>query len=118
MWWQLRLDLQHGLIALPDDEELIADLVTPTWEPRGGKIVVESKETIKGRLGRSPDKGDACAYGNYVRQHAAGMSPALWQQITGSLDHDERDSTARMLREMESEDFRPRSTAEVLRARY
>lgn len=67
MWWQMRLDLQHGKIALPDDEELLRDLTVPTWETSKGKVTVEPKEKIKARLGRSPDKGDAAVYWNWVR---------------------------------------------------
>lgn len=68
MWWQLRLDLQAGIIALPDDAELFEDLTTPLWFTKGGKIIVEPKEEIRKRLGRSPDKGDAAVYGNWVRK--------------------------------------------------
>lgn len=69
MHWQLRDDLQHGRIALPNDPELRQDLIAPTWWTKGGKIVVEAKEDIKGRLpgGRSPNKGDAVVYWNWVR---------------------------------------------------
>ncbi len=67
MWWTMREDLRNGLIALPDDQDLIADLVTPKWFVRSGKIVIESKEDIKKRLGRSPNKGDAAVYWNWVR---------------------------------------------------
>lgn len=67
MWWQLREDLRNGRIALPDDKELVQDLITPTWWTHGGKIFVEPKEDIRDRLGRSPDKGDAAVYGNWVR---------------------------------------------------
>jgi len=67
MWWQMREDLRLNLIALPPDEELIADLVTPKFEIKNGKIVVESKEEIKKRLGHSPNKGDAAVYWNWVR---------------------------------------------------
>jgi len=73
MWWQLRQDLQHGRIALPPDDDLFADLVTPLWKPDGGKIYVEPKERIKGRLGRSPNKGDAVVYWNWVRQSYGDM---------------------------------------------
>lgn len=60
--WKLReaLDPQSGqLLALPPDPELKADLCAPRWKatPRG--IQVESKDDIKKRIGRSPDKGDA-----------------------------------------------------------
>lgn len=63
-WWRMReaLDPQQqggSAVELPDDPVLRADLTTPTWELRTGKIVVESKEDIRERLGRSPDKGDA-----------------------------------------------------------
>lgn len=68
MYWQVRTDLHHELIGMPDDPELVADLTAPRWETRGGKIWVESKEDFKKRLGRSPDKGDAFVYWNWVRQ--------------------------------------------------
>jgi len=68
MWWQARLDLQHARLSIPDDEELHNDLLMPQWELLRGKITLESKEKIKRRLGRSPDKGDAFVYWNWVRQ--------------------------------------------------
>jgi hypothetical protein len=63
-WWRFReaLDpMQEGgsAVELPDDPQLRADLTTPTWELRSGKILVESKEDIRERLGRSPDRADA-----------------------------------------------------------
>ena len=67
MWWQMRIDLAHGLVILPKDDELFADLITPTWFVRSGKIYIEEKEEIKKRLGRSPNKGDAVVYWNWVR---------------------------------------------------
>lgn len=75
MWWQVRVDLQHGRIALPDDDELVRDLLTPTWLTRNGKIVVEPKEKIIERLGRSPDKGDAAVLWNWVRHRAPIEEP-------------------------------------------
>ena len=61
-WWKLReaLDPTYGSnVALPPDPSLRADLTSPTWKltPRG--IQIESKDEIRKRLGRSPDKGDA-----------------------------------------------------------
>lgn len=64
-WWAMRelLDpTQEGgaQIALPPDEELLEDLAAPRWQPTSaGRIQVEDKPSIKKRLGRSPDKGDA-----------------------------------------------------------
>lgn len=66
--WRFKEALDPGQpggsrIMLPDDQELLADLAAPTWQPvsRGGRMAVkvESKEDIVDRLGRSPDKGDA-----------------------------------------------------------
>ncbi|MBS4034380.1 MAG: hypothetical protein KGZ85_07955 [Ignavibacterium sp.] len=73
MWWQLREDLRNGIIALPPDDELTADLITPEWEPKNGKVVVESKELIKKRLGHSPNKGDAVVYWNWVRNSRSAI---------------------------------------------
>lgn len=73
IWWTLAEDLRLDRIALPPDVEMAKDLITPTWKPVNGKIVVESKEDIKKRTpgGRSPNKGDALAYGNFVRPRDA-----------------------------------------------
>lgn len=63
-WWRFREALDPGqeggsIIALPPDPELRSDLTSPTWEltPRG--ILLESKDDIRKRIGRSPGKGDA-----------------------------------------------------------
>jgi hypothetical protein len=76
MYWQMRMDLQHDRVAFPPDEELFADLTTPKWGTRNGKIFVESKEDLQKRLpgGRSPNKGDAAVYWNWVRQYG-GREP-------------------------------------------
>jgi hypothetical protein len=62
-WWNLRelLDPANGhAVALPPDDLLTGDLTAPHWRPTsGGRIVVESKEEIRKRLGRSTDSGDA-----------------------------------------------------------
>ncbi|HEX8421164.1 MAG TPA: terminase [Sphingomonas sp.] len=63
--WRLReaLDPKNpNPIALPDDQELLADLAAPTWWLGTRGIQVESKDDIKERLKRSPDKGDAVIY--------------------------------------------------------
>ena len=61
MWWNMRevLDPENGdNICLPDDPELKADLTAPRFDIRPTGIIIEKKDDIKGRLGRSPDKGD------------------------------------------------------------
>ncbi len=63
-WWRFREaldpDQSNGSpIALPDDPALLGDLTAPTFDilPRG--ILIESKDDVKQRIGRSPDRGDA-----------------------------------------------------------
>jgi len=62
-WWHLRelLDPAYGAaIALPPDDTLTGDLTAPHWHVQsGGKILIESKDDIRGRIGRSTDAGDA-----------------------------------------------------------
>jgi hypothetical protein len=74
-WWRLREALnpesEHGdAIALPPDPELRADLCAPTWELSASGILIESKDDIRKRLGRSTNKGDAvvmcCSEGTAV----------------------------------------------------
>jgi hypothetical protein len=49
-------------LCLPPDDQLAVDLSSPRWKTvPGGKIVIESKDDLRKRIGRSPDKGDAVA---------------------------------------------------------
>lgn len=60
--WKFREALEPNLgepVALPPDSELAADLAAPTWKLTPQGILIEPKESIAKRLGRSPDKGDA-----------------------------------------------------------
>lgn len=72
-WWKLREDLDPASgqdLALPPDPELRADLCAATWKPTTRGILVEAKEDIIARIGRSPDKGDSLVYA-----HAEGSMP-------------------------------------------
>lgn len=74
MYWEAREDLREGKvkIALADKtvlEELFDELIIIKFTPKGSKIVVESKDEIKKRIGRSPDKADAFVYWNWIRKH-------------------------------------------------
>jgi hypothetical protein len=64
-WWNLRqlLDPAQGReVALPPDDLLTGDLTAPHWRTTsGGKVLVESKEELRKRIGRSTDDGDAVA---------------------------------------------------------
>jgi hypothetical protein len=61
--WMLRdyLNPQFGMnLALPPDDELTQEITEPQWSTRSnGDIIIEPKDDIKERLGRSPDKLDS-----------------------------------------------------------
>ncbi len=85
-WFRFREELdpdQEGgsAICLPPDPELLSDLAAPTWELKSNGILIESKDDIRERLGRSPGKGDAVvmclSHGNKAAmrmQSVGGMS--------------------------------------------
>src|SRR5258708_3105579 len=67
-YWGLReaLDPESKLeLALPSDPELRADLCAPRWRMTAQGVLIESKEDIVKRLGRSPDCADAVALAWY-----------------------------------------------------
>ena len=60
--WRLRESLDPVLgddLALPPDNELLADLCAPRWKLTASGVQIEAKEDIKERIGRSPDVGEA-----------------------------------------------------------
>jgi hypothetical protein len=68
-WWNLRELLdpnQEEPAMLPPDAKLKADLSAPRWELTTRGILIEDKDEVKKRIGRSPDDGDAVvlAYAN------------------------------------------------------
>lgn len=74
MWWKFReaLDPDGGdKIALPPDVKLEAQLAAPTWSLRGDKIIVESKDEVRKRLGSSTDEADAYLLAWHRREEAA-----------------------------------------------
>lgn len=77
-WYSLRELLDPALgatLALPPDDSLEADLTTPGYAPAtGGYYVVESKDDIRKRLGRSPDVGDAVAQAMWINP-STGRTP-------------------------------------------
>ena len=60
LWWSCREWLRTDPEAtLPPDEELLEELLTPTYEVERGKIRVMNKSTMREILKRSPDRADA-----------------------------------------------------------
>lgn len=62
LFWGLRESLESGAAGLPDDDELVADLVGLRYAfDQAGRVIIEAKDETRRRLGRSPDRADAVA---------------------------------------------------------
>lgn len=62
MYWIMRDELDptnNPTLALPDDPELVADLCSARWKLTASGVLIEEKEEIKQRIGRSPDVGES-----------------------------------------------------------
>lgn len=80
-YWAFReaLDPDSGeAIALPPDNELIAELCAPRYKVLSGKYQLEPKDAVSARLGRSPDLADAVVMAWYrgTRREEGRMS--IW----------------------------------------
>lgn len=74
-YWRMRDDLDPTTgrnLMLPPDNELLADLTAPRYSVGTGGILIEAKEDIKKRIGRSPDCGDAVVLANWEPRRPAG----------------------------------------------
>jgi len=67
-YWKLRemLDPKSDYeIALPDDNKLRQELCAPNFKVVKSGIQIESKDSIKDKIGRSPDRADGVVYAFY-----------------------------------------------------
>ena len=62
-YWNIRVRLARGTIALPADDLLADELVATRWSTgvMDGRVEIENKDVLRLRLGRSPDRADALA---------------------------------------------------------
>jgi len=76
LWWMMRelLDpANDATLALPPDDRLTGDLTAPTYGYTStGLIIVESKDDMRKRIGRSTDSADAVMLAVYVSLFFAG----------------------------------------------
>lgn len=64
MWGEMGKWIEDDVlpVSIPDDDMLQTDLETPLYSyDSKGRLVLEKKEDMKKRIGRSPDKGDSLA---------------------------------------------------------
>lgn len=60
IWWEMCEAIKSGTV-LPNLPEIVPELTTPTYTFKGDKILIEDKDQVKLRLGRSPNYADALA---------------------------------------------------------
>ncbi|GAH51863.1 unnamed protein product [marine sediment metagenome] len=76
MWWNTGRRFAEKDIKLTwqgesgEDKDLARELSSVSYLIRNGRILIEPKEKIKERLGRSPDKADAYIIGLHTLDHA------------------------------------------------
>lgn len=81
MWFAVA-DWVKGGGCLPPIPELVGELTTPTYTFSNGKILLEDKDQVKKRLGRSPDLADALAL-----TFAFPVAPQGARGIRGGQNH-------------------------------
>lgn len=59
--WFLMAEWVKNGGALPNESSLVAELTTPTFTFQGDKLLIEPKDQVKKRLGKSPDLADGLA---------------------------------------------------------
>lgn len=76
IYWRLReaLDPARGSeVCLPPDDKMAAELSAARWSNvAGGKVLIESKDDIRKRVGGSPDRGDAVALAFWASRLSVG----------------------------------------------
>lgn len=73
MWWALREELRAGKLLLPPDPKLKGDLTNLRYSyDSRGRVMLEKKDDLKRRIGRSPDRGDALAIAVWAMRHRGG----------------------------------------------
>lgn len=84
LWWDMNAWLAGGG-SLPKDGELTRELLAPTYKfAKDGRIQVESKDDIKKKIGRSPDRADAACLAVY-RGRSGLIEFTAGQRVTSDV---------------------------------
>lgn len=103
--WFLMAEWVKNGGALPNIPELVAELTTPTYTFQGDKLLIEPKDQIKKRLGRSPDYADALAL---TFAYPIAARPRIQGFSQGAAAHNEYDPVARLAaHQTKSTDYNP-----------
>jgi hypothetical protein len=87
MHWNLAEWVKRGG-ALPPVPELVAELTAPTYSFKDGKLILEDKDQIKARIGRSPNYADSLAL-TFAEPDMPGANDptSILARLTGRSHH-------------------------------
>lgn len=82
IWFEMCEAIKSGM-CLPNVPEIVGELTTPMYTFKGDKMLIEEKEQVKLRLGRSPNYADALATTFAQPVHVQTILPAWMQRQIG-----------------------------------
>ena len=86
LWWKLRMQFEKGLISIPADDELIAELTTIKYKPESdGKIKVEGKKEMKSRGLNSPDRADSLMMTYFMNENTFRQSTRVMDKYKNKV---------------------------------
>ncbi len=86
IWWYARELFEKGLVSIINDPILIRQLGAVKYHYRSnGKTIVEPKDEVKSRLGRSPDRADAFTLGLWGAKHIRDAAKDFTRDKSGIL---------------------------------
>lgn len=84
LWMEAGELFANSRVSLPEDNVLSGQLAGIKFDYNSsGKIQVESKEDIKKRLSRSPDRGDCFVMGLFALEYVQGLSEKEYSEVSG-----------------------------------
>lgn len=103
--WVTMTDAMKSGMALPNIPELVAELTTPTYTFVKGQFLLEEKDQIKKRLGRSPDLADALALTWAIPDMPGGMIKKFRRNDSAKREFDPYATTGRADQDFDPNDI-------------
>ena len=77
--WLIREGLERGTLAIPPDAMLREEMLSVRWSlDARGQVLIESKDLIRPRLKRSPDRLDALSMALFGLAENARRTPSTF----------------------------------------
>jgi phage terminase large subunit len=89
IWWEGSQWVKAGG-WLPNVPELVAELTTPTYTFVGGQMLIEPKDRVKEKIGRSPNYADALYQTFAIPDMPSELVDGLAQKLMGGDRHHAR----------------------------